>query len=394
MRRREQAGDHRVTAARTNAVAYRLVPYDPAFKEQIAELQRHLWHGGRALNTAYFEWKYEQNPYLGDPLVYLALDGRRVVGMRGMFGSRWEAGRPAESFLVPAADDLVIDPDHRGRGLFAQIMQAAFADLSRLGFQYAVSLSPGPATLASSLASGWQSLGPMHVVRREVPPGPAGRRLRAELARHRLLRRGVRRVARVAGTDRRMFARLDARQRSGARAGWPGVSVSLTPRVEAMAGLVRRLGHDGRLRHVRDQTYLDWRFRNPLHEYRFLYLDGERLEGYMVLQRYRLHAGRGVNIVDWEATELSGRADLLGAAIDWGQFSRLSTWMAAVPPDAAALLQEAGFLPGSEGLLARHLPTILVRAVDGGPASELTAAGQRLRDPRSWDLRMVYTMMG
>jgi hypothetical protein len=46
-----------------------------------------------------------------------------------------------------------------------------------------------------------------------------------------------------------------------------------------MADLVRRLGHDGRLRHVRDERYLAWRYRNPLYEYRFLVRESDRLEG-------------------------------------------------------------------------------------------------------------------
>ncbi len=35
---------------------YDIVPYHPALKPQVAMLQRHLWRGDAALNTAYFEW--------------------------------------------------------------------------------------------------------------------------------------------------------------------------------------------------------------------------------------------------------------------------------------------------------------------------------------------------
>ena len=82
-------------------VAYDVIPYDPALKGRIADLQRHLWRGDADTNLAYLEWKYEQNPYWTTPLIYLATSGHRVVAMRGMFGSAWEAGAGSEKCLIP-----------------------------------------------------------------------------------------------------------------------------------------------------------------------------------------------------------------------------------------------------------------------------------------------------
>jgi hypothetical protein len=96
-----------------------------------------------------------------------------------------------------------------------------------------------------------------------------------------------------------------------------------------MADLIRRLGHDGRVRHVRDERYLAWRFRNPLHEYRFLFSEADgRLDGYLVLQAYRRDRSRGVNIVDWEGETRQVRAELLRAAVDRGGFDILTIWTA------------------------------------------------------------------
>src|SRR5262249_36975392 len=106
---------------------YEIKPYVRDFRSQVAGLQRHLWNGSLSRNTAYLAWKYEQNPYLPDPLIYLAVDQGKVVGMRGVFGSCWEIG--TERFVVPCADDFVIAPAHRQRGLFGRIMSAAVTDL-------------------------------------------------------------------------------------------------------------------------------------------------------------------------------------------------------------------------------------------------------------------------
>jgi hypothetical protein len=87
----------------------------------------------------------------------------------------------------------------------------------------------------------------------------------------------------VAGVRGRPFRTLDAK--SWIRRVQPTrVTVAHAPRPDAMAALVRRLGHDGRLRHVRDVEYFSWRFQNPLATYRFLFHGGEQPDGYLVLE--------------------------------------------------------------------------------------------------------------
>ena len=64
-------------------MSYRFTRYRPSYREQIVRSQTALWSPDLALNSAYVAWKYEQNPYVGEPLIYLALQNERVVGMRG-----------------------------------------------------------------------------------------------------------------------------------------------------------------------------------------------------------------------------------------------------------------------------------------------------------------------
>lgn len=375
---------------------YEIIPYDPTLKAEVVALQRHLWPGDLAMSRAYFEWKYERSPYFAEPLLYLALSGGRVVGIRGMFGSRWEVGPASSDFSIPAADDLVIAPDHRGRGLFARIMRAALDDLASRGHAYAFSLSPGPVTLADSLATGWRAVGSLRAVQREAPLSAFISRLRRRVGHLPGLWRHANALASLdPAAWSAPFARLD--RRGGSTAAGAGMRVEGAPRVGAMADLVRRLGHDGRLRHVRDETYLAWRFENPLHDYRFLVCGSDRLEGYLVLQAYRLRPRHGVNIVDWEGTEPRVRSMLLRTAIEWGRFVDLRAWTAALPADAPTVLGDAGFVPvePSPGPFARNLPSVLVRAVQAGrPASEPMLGERRLLDPATWDMRMLYSMAG
>lgn len=365
---------------------YDIVAYRPEFKRQVAVLLRHLRRGDEVLNTAYLEWKYERNPYL-PTLIYLALHGGEVVGMRGMFGSCWESGPCAERFVVPCADDFVIAPAHRKCGLSGRIMGAAFADLVARGHRVTFSLSAGPVTLAESLASGWRSAGSVREVSRVTRPRSLPWRLGARMWSW----SGARRWA--GALWRRPFRRLDkaARRAPGVDSIW----YAREPRPEAMADLVQRLDPDGRVRHVRDARYLTWRFANPLHAYRFLLSGTDELHGYLVLKANRIFPQWGANIVDWEADTPAVRRALLGSAIEWGGFAELSTWTMSLPEETEALLREAGFTPASRHRLMRQGPGLLVRSMgpsmdDRGPM----LGDRRLLDAASWDVRMLYSMSG
>lgn len=373
-------------------MAYDIVPYDSGLKAQIADLQRHLWSGDADANIAYLEWKYERNPYWETPLIYAATCDGRIVGMRGMFGSAWQIGAEGETFAIPCADDFVIVPEHRNRGLSALIMQAALDDVARRGHPYIFSLSPGPVTLVTSLVSGWSRVGVMRPLRRRRP-GNLLQRCHSGLSKVPVLWRLADGLLRLA-PRRPPFRQLDRREGRHRLGRGRAIDLERGPRIGAMADLVRRLGHDGRVRHVRDERYLGWRFQNPLHEYRFLFYEDGGLEGYLVLQAYRGDRRRGVNIVDWEGTTGQIRADLLRAAIEWGDFDQLSAWTATLPDEALEQLSAAAFVPPPAGS-GRHSPNVLVAATR--PAAQdpdPTLGGRRLLELAEWDMRMLYSMAG
>jgi GNAT superfamily N-acetyltransferase len=370
------------------AIVYEVEPYVRGLRGQVAKLQQHLWRGSLAWNTAYLEWKYEQNPYLPDPLIYLAVDHGTIVGMRGVFGSCWEAG--SERFIVPCADDFVIAPAHRQRGLFGRIMSAALSDLGARGHRVAFSLSAGPVTLAGSLAGGWSAVGSVQEMCWRSAP-PSSLRRQAGRAVTWFAQRGWSSyVARVWPPPFRRLDKVAPRAPAGS-----AVWCAQTSRPEAMADLVARLPYDGRIRHVRDARYLAWRFANPFHEYRFLLAGADRLDGYLVLQAHRLFPGRGVNIVDWEADDPDVRRALLRATLEWGGYRQVSTWSMSLSGETRGLLEAAGFVPAVRERLVRQGPVLLVRALGGAADRRALMLGTRpARDPGSWDFRMLYSMAG
>lgn len=356
---------------------YELVPYTPELAPRIARLQTHLWSGDVARNAAYLHWKYGDNPFLAEVLIRVALDAGQPVAMRGLSGALWEVD-DGTRHLLPYADDFVVAPEHRNSGVARQVMRASLDAGARRGLPFAVSLSAGPVTFVGSLANGWRSPGSYRSVWRDRPTTRWSRRLGA--ARQRLFPRGL-------------FDRLD---RAGGRAAGH-VVLAREPRPDAMAELIARLPWDGRIRHVRDATYLAWRLRNPLHEYRFLFWDEGGLQGYLVLQRYLSERAdqHCVNITDWEAADDRVRAGLLAAAIRWGDFGRLHAWTIGAGESVRALLRQHGFAAAPAVGVAARSSGLLVRQLGASPSGGPWTLGSRdLLDLADWDLRMLYSMAG
>jgi GNAT superfamily N-acetyltransferase len=364
----------------------KVVSYRPDLKAQVIELQKHLWSPSADLNSAYFDWKYLRNPYLQQPLIYLSMCDGQAIGMRSFFGVCWEAGNPPTRHPALYADDAVIAPAYRNRGLMPQIMKAALEDLAQRGYDFAFNLSASPITLLASLSAGWRSAGWVAPMRRQpwLKFPVRGSAMRSQT----LADIGAARVQRV----------LDAHR---------AVSLQEHPRCADMAELVLRLGSGDRIRHVRDCPYFEWRFQNPLSRYRFLFHDTDCLQGYLVLQEYTSEfADRAiVNIVDWEATSEGPQRDLLLAALKLVRARSIVIWSVSLNADTLKLLEQSRFrleqgLPGD----FRQCPAILVRAIGDGEqgegnldrraASDWQLGARPLTQRASWDLRMLYSMHG
>jgi GNAT superfamily N-acetyltransferase len=375
-------------------MSYDIVSYTPELDTQIAELHRHLGNSDAARNATYLRWKYADNPFLAETLIYVALCEGRAIGMRGMFGTLWQVDDDASRHLLPYADDLVVAPEHRNRGVVSLIMNAAVDDLTRRGFPFAISLSAGPVTYVASLALGWRSAGSFEPVRRSDNPQQSGQwprtQSRALAARMPLLRRWAQMIR--AQRTHELFHNLD--REGGANQG--AISVSDSPRSDAMAALVERLPWDGRIRHVRDARYFAWRFRNPRHEYRFLFSGGQQLQGYLVLQRCLPDQSdlERVNIIDWEATDEQVRADLLAAALRWGRFRRVHAWMASAGDSTRALLLTHGFETDPDRVRGGHQGLLVRRVSDRHDTAAWHLGRRELLKIDDWDIRMLYSMAG
>lgn len=373
-----------------------IVRYSTENAGQVARLQTRLWSPDPALNLEYLHWKYTENPCGDGSNIYLAFDRRELIGMRGFYPSRWECHRERKRFDVLVADDLVLRDDYRNQGLVTQLMQVAIEDLQTRGCEYVFNLSGGVLTVLGSLAMGWRSAGQLQPTRRLSWHGSLRTALGNQVARLPYFWRFADRLKALPGGKRAPFTELDRAAGSTVVENGRKLSISRKPKPAEMAALISRLPYDGRIRHVRDESYLAWRFRNPLSEYRFLFAGEGQLDGYLVLHHSVAQAtNRRVSIVDFEASDDHTRHALLDAAIRLGRFAELAAWLATFDPGIVRDLQKYRFRPADEHLTAHGCPCVLVRCTDDArPPETWSMHGIDLLEFGNWDLRQTYTMAG
>jgi len=361
-----------------------IVRYRPEHKLAVARLMTPLWSPDVARNVAYLEWKYERNPYAGEPRIWLAVDDAEVVGIRGLSGACWTAGASGASVDVQHSDDMLVAEAHRKSGLASAITTTMIDDATRAGLGALLSLTPSPVTTLVSLAAGWKTLGVTRPARRVLPHVASRRALRDRLSRVPFLWRFAERIPFLhAWEERHPFAALDRAGATSRPRGAGDPVVEDAPRTEAMAALAERAASDGRWRHVRDRAYLEWRLASPLCRHRFLYCaSAHGLAGYLVLEQRLTRYGRGVvTISDWEAPDPRVRDSLLRAALDWGRFGDVVTWSATLPVDTREMLDRAGLHSLDDGTaLGAYRSCVLLRVTAGDAPTDLQA----------WDLRPLW----
>ncbi|HEX5133561.1 MAG TPA: hypothetical protein VFX92_13880, partial [Candidatus Krumholzibacteria bacterium] len=368
---------------------FTIIPYQPEYKDRVVALRRFAYNDDFRGCQEYIEWKYERNPYLDEPLIFIAVEpSGTVIGMRGFYGTRWRVGD--ENIVIPCADDFAIAAAWRNTGLMTAIMRTAISSLALRGFPYLLNSSGGSLTVLQSLAMGWKSLGAMGPVAALTRNERMFRELRRRVRGRRLVWRLGHRPDRLQFSDPRCFDRLDHAEPQ-TMPGGGSIVIEATPRPEAMARLVADLPHDRRVRHTRDTAFFTWRFQNPIRDYRFVYYErNDVLEGFMVVSRYPSYRPPMIpfHIADWEANGNDIRREMLTATLQRGRFTEIGAWETCMPAGCDELLRHAGFRPIDLELRARGMPCVLLKKIGdpASPSATLPEAG--------WDIRLIDSMHG
>lgn len=364
--------------------------FEPRHRQAVGELMRRLWSSDPALNERFFDWRYFESPCGEEPLIYLYTHDGRPVAMRALHSTLWEAdaaGAPVPVYLV---DDLVVAREFEGRGLFGAFTEAIREQLAARGHRFFLGLSALRNTHDMSRRRGAVAVGPFHPLGARSPGSQWLDGVRTITSK---LPHIWRYVARAADFERAVhfFQRLDA-------AGSRDVRVDRMARADDMAALVASLPWDGRIRQRRDRRYFEWRYRNPLHEYRFVYADrGGKLRGYLIVERALsdLANSRRAHIVDWEGDSPALRESLLRHAVQAGRPPELVMWRESAGTDGARILHDHAFRPIDAAHTARGVPAILVWPVVQSTDPRLLRIGARALDEfANWDIRIADTSYG
>jgi hypothetical protein len=376
-----------VTGGRVSGAAspeYDVDKYRNGDLDAVARLFVQLWSPNLELNRRVFRWKYFDNPATADPLIYVVRHQGRVVAMRALSESLWEAEGTTGPTTLYCADDFIVEGEHQNHGLYGSIHARAVQDVRERGHAAFISLSALRVTRLQALVSGSTSvlIGP--------PRGRLSRRAAFADGIARIAERtpAAWRLARLV-TDRGQaeaaFLRLDDCDLGS------GIEVSRQGPVEEMAALVARLRHDGRIRQLRDPRYLAWRLASPLNEYRVVTARrGGRLVAYLVLSRSLSQTGnrRRVHVADWAAEDQEFLQVLLSRCLRAAAFAEIVTWSDAADARWDEQLNACGFGPIDVEQTARGLPCLLVHRT----AEASAKLGRRsLEQKGDWDLRMIYT---
>ncbi len=310
----------------------------------------------------------------------------------GYWPSYWQT-EPGTRYFCLHGGDAVVHPDHRRQGLHTRIEAFALRGLEGGIYHFLITLAANEVTTAGNLRAGGRSVGKLRQIsRRQGYQEPCLSRVSRRMP---LLRPICTRLSRVVRADQsrpvvfQPFRTLDRNfPRTGN--GRSRIVVEKQPRPAVMAMLADVGRKDALIRHVRDEQFFAWRYRNPSSAYRFIYLENKGLQGYLVLQQAARARSDYAFIVDWETRDMTIFSELIRAVADRGGFEWIGTWSPTLSDDQIKVLAEQGF-SGENGTSGHqafcpHLLVIPINAPDAG-----RMGGQDFMDISHWDLRPIYS---
>ncbi|MEM7194028.1 MAG: hypothetical protein AAF402_03700 [Pseudomonadota bacterium] len=222
---------------------YRVIPYQQQYFDQVVSLLAAFWRINRELAARYFRWKYLDNPWADKVYISLLLDKDVAIGMRGAYLMPLCIGGDSER-ICSFFGDSFIDEARRGGNSFSRLNDQLFGMLAGDGIDIALNTTASPGVRLFSLRSGWQETDPvMTMSYRESRPENLGNSF-----------------SQVDGI-------LDKWQREGE--GWLHYTNKVY--VDGLAQLASDLRRNSRIHVLKSESYLRWRFANPMGQYRFLY---------------------------------------------------------------------------------------------------------------------------
>jgi hypothetical protein len=169
------------------------------------------------------------------------------------------------------------------------------------------------------------------------------------------------------------------------------LTVNRKPNAQLMTQIAQRSSFGNAFGHVRTSEFFEWRYQNPMHDYRFLTLMEADGCGYLVLQGTRGPRRGRVNIVDWHASDaaIRDRDRMIEAIVKLGVLDSVATWSVCLPSEMSKNLLRRGFdtVDESRGV-SSYRPGLLIKPL-AETSDDWTLCGCDIANVDNWNLRMV-----
>jgi GNAT superfamily N-acetyltransferase len=148
---------------------FRLVDYEPEYREDYLRLLRGAWGEG-AMTGPEFDWWFDGNP-AGSLRSVAVLDGQ-VVGVAGH--SLYRVVLDGEEAVASASVHAVTDPSARGRGIFVELERKHEREATERGLACVLAFASAPTAPLFLGPLGWTAIGKLRVWARPVSAKASG----------------------------------------------------------------------------------------------------------------------------------------------------------------------------------------------------------------------------
>ena len=328
-------------------------------KEQVLNLLGSaLWHFPYEERLAYFNWKYEQNPYTEAPLGFVCMDGDKVIAFRGYMLQ--PISIKDRVYYNAALADTVTDSSYRRMGLFSRITKFSIEELEKdASIIASTNSSSGGPTLNGYLKLGWQPL--------------------------------AERKHLFSFSWRSLFPKKEISTEHSIYEGKYRVCMSTDCRAMEMGLLAQNKISKQYFSVHADEEYTKWRLSNPHSDFLFFYYyENDRLCAYAVVKQI---GNRKYDVVDFQFEEEKQLSRLITSMHRWLHPLFILHWTINENAVINKSPRKFNFI-SLQFLLKRiakfNVPPFLIRTVKSQQQEQdWIVEGVDMRDNLNWDLHKI-----
>jgi hypothetical protein len=234
--------------------------YDGYYKDNVISLLK-FQYPHLSINERYdlFSWRYENNPYIKSPLIYLAIYNENVIGIRAYVIQKFIC--QDNEFNIASAADAVIHPSFRKRGIFSTLNHFSINDIKNNYNNYKIpiilNLSSNEISTHVNLKYGWRPIG-----------------FKSNIVKYSLFNMFI-----------RLFINNSVQNNYIIHCEKYKVIVSKNILIDQLVNLSMRQYPSRRITNKRDELYYKWRYNFQRYRYHYVYCyDKESLVGYLIIK--------------------------------------------------------------------------------------------------------------